>query len=251
MQITPSIIVERIDCFRRALLDLVKKHHRIFLSDKLHLKLEELPNDENLARWHPDFDLVNIPDIEISPLPESPDQDYKQLLASPIEIRHYAERTPSQRVKRALFSTFSNDDVSPTITLPSPNKETLSIDGISSSLIEKIRSKETNKLLSNSIDHKKQMLSRLKQTIEIVQQFFIAERAVSIGLDLVAKQVRDCHSGPLSYNQSTETLHFLHTYPANNGWLSIITIRGKHFIKINRYKSINTIIETIQRDLQN
>ncbi|CAF4645430.1 unnamed protein product, partial [Rotaria sp. Silwood1] len=223
-----------------------------FLSNKLQLKLEELPNDENLARWHPDFDLVNIPDIEISSLPESPDKDYKQLLASPIEIRHYAENTQSQRVKRALFSTFSNDDISSsTITLSSPTKETYSIDGISSSLIEKIRSKETNQLLSNTIDKQKQMLSYLEQTISIVQQFFIAERATSLELDYVAKQVRDCHSSHLSYNQSTETLNFLHTYPANNGWLSIITIRGRYFIKINRHKSINTIIETIQRELQN
>ncbi|CAF0855703.1 unnamed protein product [Rotaria sordida] len=252
MQITPSIIIERIDCFRRALFDLVKRHHRTFLSNKLQLKLEELPNDENLARWHPDFDLLNIPDIDISTLPESPDKDYKQLLASPIEICHYAEKTQSQRVKRALFSTFSNDDdVSSTITLSSPTKEIYSIDGISPSLIEKIRSKETNKLLSNTIDQQKQMLSYLEQTINIVQQFFIAERAISLQLDYVAKQIRDCHSGHFSYNQSTEILRFLHTYPANNGWLSIITIRGRHFIKINRHKSINTIIESIQRELQN
>ncbi len=55
----------------------------------------------------------------------------------------------------------------------------------------------------------------------------------------------------INLDQSTETLHFLYTYPENKGWLSIITIRGRHFIKINRHKSINTIIETIQRDLQN
>lgn len=151
-QIPPSIIVERIDSFRRALLNLVKMHHRVsaqlhsytaetrflqtFLSAKLQLNLDELPNDENLARWHPDFDLQNIPDIDVSPLPESPD---RQLLASPIEIRQFAERTPSERVKRALFSTFSSDDVTSTITLSSPKKETLSIDGIPSSLIEKVR----------------------------------------------------------------------------------------------------------------
>jgi len=108
---------------------------KTFLLNKLQLKFEDLPIDENLARWHPDFDLLNIPDIDISPLPESPDT---KLLASPIEIRHYAERTQSQRVKRALFSTFSSDDVSSTITLSSPKKETLSINGISSSLIEKV-----------------------------------------------------------------------------------------------------------------
>ena len=109
-----------------------------FLSNKLQLNLEELPNDDNLARWHPDFDLLNIPDIDISPLPESQDKDYKQVLASPIEIQHYAERTQSQRVKRALFSTFSNDDVSSTVILSSPKKQSLSVDGIPSSLIEKV-----------------------------------------------------------------------------------------------------------------
>ncbi len=45
------------------------------------------------------------------------------------------------------------------------------------------------------------MLSSLEQTIAIIQQFFIAERAVSLQLDLVAKQIRDCHSGPLSYRK--------------------------------------------------
>ena len=45
------------------------------------------------------------------------------------------------------------------------------------------------------------MLSRLEQTICIVQQFFIAERVTSLELDLVAKQVRDCHSAPLSYSK--------------------------------------------------
>lgn len=250
MQITPSIIVERIDCFRRALFHIVKTHHRNFLSEKLQLKLDELPCDENLVRWHPDFDLSSVPDIDISPLPISPDQNYKQLLASPIEIRQYAERTQSQRVKRALFSTFSSDDVSSTIVLPSPTKQTLSIEGISSSLIDKIRSKETNKLFNTTTDEK-QMLVRLEQTIEIVQQFFIAERATSLDFDVVAKQIRDCHSGPLSFNQSTETLRFLHTYPANDGWLTIITIRGKDFIKINQQKSIKTIIEIIQKNLRN
>ncbi|CAF0857906.1 unnamed protein product [Adineta ricciae] len=247
VQITPAMIVERIDCFRRALLNSVKAHHRTFLSDKLQQSIDELPNDEHLARWHPEFDLENIPDIDVAPLPESPD---KQLLASPIEIRHYAERTPSERVKRALFSAFSSDDVSSTITLSSPKKEALSIDGISSSLIEKIRSKETSKILSTSLSHETQMLPRLEQTIEIIHQFFIAERATSLQLDLVARQIRDCHSGPLSFTQSTETIRFLHTHPANNGWLSILTIRGKEFIKINRHKSINTIIEAIQQQLK-
>ena len=73
-------------------------------------------------------------------------------------------------------------------------------------LLLKIRSKETNKLLSNSVDHNKLMLSRLEQTIGIVQQYFIAERATSLDIDRVAKQIRDCHSGPLSYGKHKRIL---------------------------------------------
>ena len=108
----------------------------------------------------------------------------------------------------------------------------------------------------------------------IVQQFFIAERAATLDLDLVTKQIRECHSSSLSYStkilssalidldvfaeiiihcisgQSKETLHFLHTHPANDGWLTIITIRGREFIKINRHKSINAMIDTVRGALQ-
>lgn len=52
------------------------------------------------------------------------------------------------------------------------------------------------------------MLSRLEQTIDIVQQFFIAERATSLQLDLVAKQIRDCHSSRLSFSKQSITLEY-------------------------------------------
>lgn len=46
--------------------------------------------------------------------------------------------------------------------------------------------------------------------------------------------------------QAIETLHYLHRYPANEGWLVIINLRGRDFIKINREKSINAIIDTVR-----
>lgn len=109
-----------------------------FLIEKLQFTPETLPDDENLARWHPEFNLNQLPEIESSILPISPEENFKKLLASPIEIRRYAEKTPSERVKRALFSALSSDDVTTTISLPSPRKESISIDGISAGLIEKV-----------------------------------------------------------------------------------------------------------------
>ena len=67
----------------------------------------------------------------------------------------------------------------------------------------KIRLKETSQLLSNGIEEEKLIQARLEQTIGIVQQYFIAERATTLPIDLVAKQVRDCHSASLSYRKSS------------------------------------------------
>lgn len=92
-----------------------------------------------MVRWHPEFDLNNVPDIELGSLPIAPEDNFKKVIASPIEIRQYAEKSSSQRVKRALFSTFGNDDAIETISFPSPKKESLSTDGISPSLIDKVK----------------------------------------------------------------------------------------------------------------
>jgi hypothetical protein len=59
------------------------------------------------------------------------------------------------------------------------------------------------------------MLSRLEQTIAIIQQFFIAERAVSLQFDLVAKQIRDCHSGPLSYRKKINSIESYRSFDFN------------------------------------
>ena len=124
--------------------------------------------------------------------------------------------------------------------------------------------KETSQLLAFDLaDQEKVMLSRLEQMINIIQQFFIAERATTLDFDLVTRQIRDCHSASLSYGKETivyrsfytfhlsvqacETLQYLFEHSANNGWISIINIRDRKYIKLNRHQSINSIIEHIQQ----
>ena len=64
-------LVNRRRIFRRNLLDIVKQHHRKFLSS-----LEPpmtIPDDE-VNRWHPEFKLDLVPDVETANLPKPPVQ---------------------------------------------------------------------------------------------------------------------------------------------------------------------------------
>lgn len=307
MQIDASIIVERIDSFRRALFQLVKTHHRVrdelffsslierqffmslknFLIEKLQFTPSTLPDDENLARWHPEFNLNQLAEIESSILPISPEENFKKLFASPVEIRRYAEKTPSERVKRALFSALSSDDVTSTITLPSPRKESISIDGISADLIEKVSrscfsdddddekislflrsvgkklinfcAMESIKKNSFILDWNKRSAlfnntsspneRQLCQSISSQNKFESVIRHLYPIVNHFDYILSDIFLPLLLLEQAIETLHYLHRYPANDGWMVIINLRGRDFIKINREKSINAIIDLVRDKL--
>ncbi|CAF0778041.1 unnamed protein product [Didymodactylos carnosus] len=254
IQIDASMIVERLTRFRLKLIDIVKSFHRKFLATLC--PAVNIP-EENLIRWHPEFDLENIPDIDVADLPVAPDAVEKKNIATTIDLLAHAQTTKSERVKRALFNIFDNKSSSDIniVSLPPtsvPDSKTLS--SISASLVEKIRLKEKEKLCLHMIDNNgnKQttldLLHRLQQSIEIIQQYFILERQISVDIDRVCKQLRDCHTSNLSYAQCMESILYLTSH--FNEWLSLIKCRGKEYVKINRQKSINTIIENIQKQIK-
>lgn len=65
----PSVLLERRRYFYDTLLQLVKKHHAQYL-----LTLDppmDIP-ETKLMRWHPEFELEKVPEIECAKLPEIP-----------------------------------------------------------------------------------------------------------------------------------------------------------------------------------
>ncbi|CAF1415013.1 unnamed protein product, partial [Didymodactylos carnosus] len=250
--IDPKMIIERLKRFQSKLFDIVKRFHKMFISSIYQLK--EV-NDDKYIRWHPEFDLENVPDIELADLPEPPKEVEEKKLATTLDILRHAQTTQSERVKKALSKISQNltsniAEIQPLTELDS--KPVKHIVGVKAELLKQIRLKEMQKIqlaaLENPDEQKTLTITRrLPETIELIQQYFTTQRQIAIEIDLVCKQLKDCHRSGLTELESVELVRYLCECQENDGWLKILKMRNKEYVKINNQKSIKIIIENIQQ----
>lgn len=67
-KLTPTGVVERRNIFRNSLVAIVKTHHKEFCK-KLGITVKE----EEVKKFHPDFEVDKVPEVEITELPPKPD----------------------------------------------------------------------------------------------------------------------------------------------------------------------------------
>ena len=67
-KLTPTGVVERRNIFRNSLVAIVKTHHTEFCK-KLGITVKE----EEVKKFHPDFEVDKVPEVEITELPPKPD----------------------------------------------------------------------------------------------------------------------------------------------------------------------------------
>ncbi|CAF0752889.1 unnamed protein product [Didymodactylos carnosus] len=85
--IDPKMIVELLKRFQSKLFDIVKQFHEMFISSIYQLK--EVNNDKYI-RWHPEFDLESVPDIELADLPQPPKEIEEKKIATTSDILRHA-----------------------------------------------------------------------------------------------------------------------------------------------------------------
>ena len=149
-QMTAAILVERRDMFRNGLVDIVKDYHEEFLAS---LEPPITADRTKLTRWHKDFNVDVLPDIDQASLPPHPD-------APEVQGPDLAEKAEYLKVNPKLSDVLldinktNNDHTypapSPSKILFSPQKSHASpmksgLEGLNPSLIAKIRAKEAAK----------------------------------------------------------------------------------------------------------
>ena len=147
---TAAILVERRDMFRNGLVDIVKDYHEEFLAS---LEPPITADRTKLTRWHKDFNVDVLPDIDQASLPPHPD-------APEVQGPDLAEKAEYHKVNPKLSDVLldinktNNDHTypapSPSKILFSPQKSHASpmksgLEGLNPSLIAKIRAKEAAK----------------------------------------------------------------------------------------------------------
>ncbi|XP_009952485.1 PREDICTED: DNA replication factor Cdt1, partial [Leptosomus discolor] len=143
--LSASRLLERRKEFSRNLVNIVKQHHKAFLAA---LSPPMVVPEEKLTRWHPRFNVDEVPDISPAELPQPPQEDR---LTTAQEVLSTARGMLTPKMEKALANlalrTAEAGAGEPVVSkAPSPASTSSALKGVSQALLERIRAKEAQKL---------------------------------------------------------------------------------------------------------
>ncbi|XP_064599103.1 DNA replication factor Cdt1-like [Liolophura sinensis] len=230
---TPSHLLQRRGFFHNRLIAIVKRYHREFLS-KLSKPLA-IP-DEKITRWHPQFKLDEVPDMDISPLPEAPfEKKYhtaKDVLeATRGKILPQVERALENVAARSESNILQSSESSSKLPASKP-----AVKGVPQSLLEKIRAKEAAKLQAaltrNPAEEKRTlMMSRLPDMMRIVRNYYVTEKKNTLPMEIVIQKLQDSYRSTIAL--SDVEAHVKLMVELTPDWLSLQQVRKGRYLKLN------------------
>ncbi|XP_064455095.1 DNA replication factor Cdt1-like [Ornithodoros turicata] len=235
-------LLKRRKVFNCQLLAIVKRHHDSFLS-KLDPPMA-VPS-ELLTRWHPKFPLETIPEIEPAALPRSPQQT---TCSSAKDVLDRFKGKMNERIEKALESIVqSRTDPTP-VAEPTPS----ALKGVSADLLERIRQRETLKLVKEmtmkpETERERAQLSHLPEFIRIVRSLFLAEQKAALPRDELLRKVRDSYSTLMS-EREVEALAEQASKVLPD-WFKVLAIKRGVFVKIAKDKDVSDLVSRVKNKL--
>lgn len=244
-KMTSADLSERRNMFFNSLILIIKPSHDKFLES-----LDE-PVDikDSLKRWHPEFDLSEIPNVELSSLPQPPEAEKLDsavdVLSKAMDIFNLgpAESKTIPVESKTIPFEQKQDNV-----VPSP-KVDAALKGVSSSLLEKIRAREAAKASQSALLKSKEqskeldLLSRLPEVARILRNTFITERKVALPWEIMVNKVSATYSSTIYDRDVDDHLHRL--VKETPGWLTICKVSSGTYLKINKSIDVNDIIKLL------
>ncbi|XP_022257772.1 DNA replication factor Cdt1-like, partial [Limulus polyphemus] len=199
-------------------------HHEIFLSE-LDPPMK-VPRDK-LTRWHPSFQLDQVPDILPTPLPAPPDET-KYRTAQ--DVLDHIRGKAGQRVEQALDEIASKARISNTeeSNIPSSSQAktvtTGALKGVSQALLAKCIFEFFSQLLN--------------------YRFFIAERKAAVSWDVVVQKLLESYHTSISLNDVEDHVRLMSELLPD--WLFVVQVRRGTFLKIDKNKDLTVLSERIE-----
>ncbi|XP_074142302.1 DNA replication factor Cdt1 isoform X1 [Sminthopsis crassicaudata] len=258
-QLSASRLLQRRHTFSRNLVNLVKEQHKIFLAS---LNPPLVVPEDQLTRWHPKFNVDEVPDIVPAELPKPPQMD-KITTAREMLARARTMLTP--KMERALgqlaLKTASPGSPptpgSPGLSSPlkpaSPSSSPGALKGISQALLERIRAKETQRLQAMMTRKPQQeerllMLSRLPELARILRGVFVAEKKPALTMEVVCARMISSYCSSMTSGEMEKHLQFLSELLPD--WLSLHQIRTDTYLKLDKSMDLAHISERLTRVTQ-
>lgn len=270
---TPAIILQRQRSFFNLLLDKVKEHHSVFLSS-LDPPLD-IPTDK-LKRWHPEFELERIPDVEEGSLPEAP--NVEKFSTAQDVLTHFRQQfNCNTKMEKALMrlaeakargltteeqkvtglKADGSDTATQTRTEMKPKSDVVSepatstvltnpaFKGIPKALLEKVRARQAAKALESMMRSPAQekdsmMYQRLPDLARLVRNLFVTEKKSVLPFETVISTLDNSFRVKMSNEDLTRHVRLLSKELP--GWLTFYEFRKTEFLKIVKDSDMSRIM---------
>ncbi|GAB0195408.1 DNA replication factor Cdt1 [Grus japonensis] len=247
--LSASRLLERRKEFNRNLVNIVKQHHKAFLAA---LSPPIVVPEEKLTRWHPRFNVDEVPDISPAELPQPPQEDR---LTTAQEVLSTARGMLTPKMEKALANlalrTVEAGAGEPVVSkAPSPASTSSALKGVSQTLLERIRAKEAQKLQALMTRDPRQeerlaMLGRLPAMARILRNVFVAEKKQALPLDVACARMTDSYDAQMPPGEMEKHLRlFAELLP---DWVGIHAIRTDTYIKLDKGKDLGLITERLTK----
>ncbi|KAM6118053.1 DNA replication factor Cdt1 [Pterocles gutturalis] len=250
LHLSASRLLERRKEFHRNLVNIVKQHHKAFLAA---LSPPMVVPEEKLTRWHPRFNVDEVPDIVPAELPRPPREDR---LSTAQEVLSAARGMLTPKMEKALANlalrTAEAGAGEPAVSKapPSPASTSSALKGVSPALLERIRAKEAQKLQAlltreRGQEERLAMLGRLPAMARVLRNVFVAEKKPALPMEVACARMADSYDAQMSLGEMEKHLRlFAELLP---DWVGIHAIRTDTYIKLDKGKDLGPITERLTK----
>ncbi|XP_029464482.1 DNA replication factor Cdt1 [Rhinatrema bivittatum] len=254
LQLGASHLLERRSVFHRNLMNIVKHHHKAFLAS---LNPPMSVPDDRLTRWHPRFNVDEVPDVDPAELPQPPQVER---LTTAQEVLSKARGMMTPKMEKALANLALRTAEVSNAEQKVPSAETLktavptgALKGVSQSLLERIRAKEAHKMQTVMTRNPQQeerifMMSRLPEMARILRSVFVAEKKPALTVEVACTKVISSYCNTMTLGEMEKHLRLLSELVPT--WLSICPLRKDTYFKLDKAVDLNLVLESLAKRMK-
>jgi len=258
--LSASLMLDRTRTFHHNLVNVVKEHHKRFLES---LDPPVVVPDDMLTRWHPRFNVDEVPNIHPSELPQPP-QTEKLTTAQEVLDKARALMTP--KMEKALANMALKTAETPLAKetqtpgpkeaaspAAAPSTANGSLKGVSQSLLERVRAKEAQKLLVAMTRNPEQekrlaMMSHLEEMARILRNVFVAEKKPALTMEVVCSRMIASYRSALTTVEMEKHLRLMAELTPD--WLTIHPIRKETYLKLNKTADMSAVQNKLSQKMK-
>ncbi|XP_036246036.1 DNA replication factor Cdt1 [Molothrus ater] len=247
--LSASRLLERRREFHRNLVNIVREHHKAFLAA---LSPPMVVPEEKLTRWHPRFNVDEVPDISPAELPRPPQEDR---LSTAQEVLSTARGMLSPKMEKALANlalrTAEASAGEPALSkAPAPASTSSALRGVSQGLLERVRAKEAARLAALLTRDARQeqraaRLARLPAMARLLRGVFVAEKKPALSMELLCARLADsCPELVAPGEMEKHVRLFAELLP---DWVGVHALRTDVYVKLDKEKDLGLVTERLNK----